>query len=205
MVVVRAARPPELPGPPMPGPESCLDRVGVIAECHTHLARPPRTPTCRHPRRRQRISFRTGSSLGSVRTRVACPRASESFIKRRGALAHRSSEIASPLATGCLEFLFVTNKNNDWCGFEGLAEAARPHAATSRGDARSIRLQSAWEIGRFSIKHPGLLKLACGMVELQLIPSADRLSQTRPDDHLFFHSGASRAKKAPVSRLKQPD
>jgi transcriptional regulator with XRE-family HTH domain len=39
---------------------------------------------------------------------------------------------------------------------------------------------SAWEIGRFSIKHPGLLKLACGMVELQLIPKRGPLEPNPP-------------------------
>jgi hypothetical protein len=41
---------------------------------------------------------------------------------------------------------------------------------------------SAWEIGRFRIKQPGLLKLACRMVEMQLTQSSEHLSQSRLDD-----------------------
>jgi DNA-binding transcriptional regulator YiaG len=36
---------------------------------------------------------------------------------------------------------------------------------------------SAWEIGRFRIKQPGLLALACRMVELQLTQSSGLLSK----------------------------
>ena len=38
---------------------------------------------------------------------------------------------------------------------------------------------SAWEIGRFRIKQPGLLALACRMVEMQLTQSSEHLSQSR--------------------------
>ena len=48
----------------------------------------------------------------------------------------------------------------------------------------SVLTLSAWEIGRFRIGQPGLLKLACRMVEMQLTQSSELLSQSRLDDHL---------------------
>jgi hypothetical protein len=55
---------------------------------------------------------------------------------------------------------------------------------------------SAWEIGRFRIRQPGLLELACRMVELQLIQRAELLSQNRPDGRPSIRG--QRTKKAPV-------
>jgi len=59
---------------------------------------------------------------------------------------------------------------------------------------------SAWEIGRFRIKQPGLLALACRMVELQLIQRAEPLSQSRPDGHRSIRM----PKGKESARLKQP-
>ena len=86
-----------------------------------------------------------------------------------------TSRLADRLPSKCL---FVTNKAMSgmelkaWRKRLGLMQ--REAAAMLGVSAFTL---SAWEIGRFRIKQPGLLALACRMVELQLTQSSGLLSK----------------------------